>query len=199
MIDTIVFDLGKVLVDYYPEKAMKMMGFSEDAIKVFLEKVFSGFWESCDKYPYTEAEIRTLFKRVVPGYEKEVDILWDKVTLMTSTFPYTEEWLLSLKKRGYRVLVLSNYGKVSFEQNVAQYPFLKHFDGGIISYQAIMLKPEPRIYKELIDRYNIVPENAVFIDDRDDNINAAKQFGLNGIVFTDYESASAQLEALLKA
>lgn len=196
-IDTIVFDLGGVLVDFHPEDGMRKMGFSEEAIQVFKEKIFSGLWEACDRIPYEDAEIRNLFKEHVPGYEREVDLLWDKLHAVTGVRPYTEQWLQDLKAQGYRLLILSNYGKNSFAINSEIYDFLRLFDGGVISYEVQLLKPEPAIYEALAEKYHFDPSTAVFIDDRQINVDGALHCGYHALLFQNYEQASTALNNLL--
>lgn len=193
MIDTIIFDLGGVLVDFHPIEGMRKIGFSEKAVEEFENKIFSGLWEECDKYQYSDSQIRQLFKERVPGFEKEVDMLWNNLHSITGTRDYSNEWLEDLKARGYRLLVLSNFGKNSFEINSKIYDFLKYMDGGIISYELGLVKPDDKIYKALMEKYNIVPERAVFIDDREENVQAARALGIKGIVFENYEQARREL------
>ena len=199
MIKTIVFDLGGVLVDFHPVEGMRELGFSEEAIEVFRTKVFSGLWEHCDRYPYTDEEIRALFKKNLPGYEKEVDILWDDHHLhaITGMRSYSMEWLASLKERGYQIYILSNFGKRAFEINSLVYEFLKYTDGRVISYEIQEIKPEPPIYHYLAKKYNFKPEEAVFIDDRAINIEGAIACGYQGIVFESYAQTCKELEKIL--
>lgn len=197
MIDTIIFDLGGVLVDFEPERGMRTIGFSEETIAVFNEKIFAKLWEECDRFPYSDEEIRSLFKSRVPEYSDEVDILWDKLQAVTGTRNYSNEWIKDLKARGYKLYVLSNYGKQSFAINSPIYDFLSDMDGIVVSYEIEKCKPEPEIYLELCKRYGVEPKNSVFIDDRQVNIDGAKKCGYNGIVFENYEQAREELESLL--
>jgi putative hydrolase of the HAD superfamily len=198
-IKNIVFDLGEVLVDFHPDKCMKTLHFSEEAIEAFHAGIFPVFWEECDKYPYEDAEIRALFKQRVPGFEKEVDLLWDNLHSITGVKPYADEWLSSLKTDGYRIYILSNFGKNSFEINSTLYKFLKYADGMVISYQICELKPDRAIYEHLLKKYDLKPEESVFIDDRQINIDGAIRCNMKGILFTNYEETNAALQALLKA
>lgn len=198
MIRTVVFDLGGVLVNFEAIAGLRKLGFSEEAVEAFREKIFgSGLWEDCDKYPYDDAQIRALFKEHVPGFEKEVDLLWDDDHLhaLTGTRPYTEEWLRSLKERGYKIYILSNYGKRAFEINSKIYDFLSLADGKVISYEIEEVKPQPYIYQYLAEKYRFDPKEAVFIDDREINIKGAKACGYKGIVFKSYEQAKRELES----
>ena len=197
-IRNIVFDLGRVLVDFEPERCLTALGFSEAAKQAFRTKIFSGVWESCDRIPYEGEEIKILFKRLLPGFEREVDQMWDEgLPDITRVMPFTETWLKALKDRGYHVYILSNYGKRAFEINSPKYGFLSLTDGGLISYEVQLIKPEAEIYQTLCRRCGIRPQESVFLDDRAENVAAAVRLGFSGLVFRDYESASAQLESLL--
>ena len=197
-IRNIVFDLGGVLVDFDPERCMEALGFSAGAREAFRERIFSGFWVSCDRLDYGDAEIRAHFKRQVPGFEAEVDRLWDHLTPITGVRPYSYGWLSDLKARGYRIYILSNYGRRSFEINSALYDFLELADGRVISWELGIMKPEPGIYLALCERYGLAPEECVFLDDRTANVEAAVRLGFSGIVFQDYPQASKELSALLQ-
>ena len=193
----IIFDLGKVLVDFEPERCMEALGFSEAAKDAFRRKIFPGLWIACDRIPYTEAEIRALFKEQLPGFEAESDRLWDSLEDISRVMPYTVSWLRGLKERGYRLYILSNYGRRSYELNSPGYGFLSMTDGQLISYEIQSIKPEPKIYRTLCRRFAICPEESVFLDDRPENVETARQLGFRGIVFESYEKASASLEKML--
>ena len=75
--------------------------------------------------------------------------------------------------------------------------FLKEMDGGILSFQEGIIKPDRAIYKLLCDRYKINPGEAVFLDDNAANIESARKFGLNAILFKNYEQAKEELEKYL--
>ena len=197
-IKNIVFDLGGVLVDFHPDLCMKKLGFSGQAIDAFHDKIFPVFWEECDKYPYEDEEIRFLFKERLPGFEKEVDLLWDYLPTITGVREYSNEWLRKLKEEGYSIYILSNYGKNSFAINSPTYDFLKYADGMVISYQISELKPDRAIYEYLLKKYDLRAEESVFIDDRQINIDGAKRCNMQGILFKNYEQAKKELEEMLE-
>ncbi len=196
MIRNIVFDLGRVLVDFEPLLCMQKLGFSEEAVKAFRKEIFPGLWEACDQYPYGYDEIRDLFRSKVPGFEKEVDLLWENLPVITGSRMYAETWIRELKRRGYRVYILSNYGKQSFRINSPYYEFLPLADGAVLSYEVEMLKPDPGIYRALCEKYGLKPEESVFIDDREENTAAAGALGFRTVTFVSYEQAWDELEAL---
>lgn len=198
MIRAIVFDLGNVLVEFDPINGMKKLGFSKEAVTQFQEHIFSGLWEQCDARPIGNKEIRELFKKAVPGFEQEVDVLWDHITVVTRMYEYSQAWISDLKRRGYQVFILSNYGQQSFAANSKLYSFLSDVDGMVISYQVEMMKPNPEIYRYLAEKYHILPEEAVFLDDRKENVDGAIACGFSGILFENYYQGREALENLLE-
>lgn len=197
MLTTVVFDMGGVLTELHPEEGMRTLGFSEVAIAAFKERIFSGFWESCDSKVYTEEEIRAEYKKRLPEYPREVDRLWDHLPVIAGVRPYAVDWVKELKRRGLKLYVLSNYGNAAFAKNSSVYGFLPFMDGTVFSFELGITKPDRRIYEELFRRYKINPEHAVFIDDRAKNVEGAVQAGMRGILFTDYESAKGTLDGML--
>ncbi|MBP5225572.1 MAG: HAD-IA family hydrolase [Lachnospiraceae bacterium] len=193
----VVFDLGKVLVDFEPERCMETLGFSEDAKNAFREKIFPAVWEECDLIPYGDTEVRERFKSCLPGFEAEVDRLWDDPTSITREYAYAADWIRDLKAKGLNVYILSNYGRRAFEINSVRYGFLPLTDGQVISYDVQCVKPAPEIFRILCERFGVIPEESVFIDDREENVAAAEAMGFQGIVFKDFEAAKERLERML--
>lgn len=197
MINTIVFDLGGVLVDFHPLDGMRQLGFSKEAMDCFRKNIFSGLWEECDAGPISEKDIRRLFKEAVPGFEREVDMLWDHLPVVTGVYDYSGAWIKELKERGYKIYILSNFGQRAFEINSRLYTFLADVDGRVISYEVEMTKPDAGIYHYLAEKYNFNPDEAVFIDDRRMNVDGARACGFKGILFESHEQAKAELENML--
>ena len=129
-----------------------------------------------------------------PHLEKEIRLAVKELFLQVESYPYATEWVRSLKEKGYRVYILSNYGEIPFAASKARMPFLPYVDGQVISYEVREVKPSAAIYQALCDKYHIDPDKAVFIDDSPVNVAGAKAFGLHTILFTDYANAIAQLE-----
>ena len=88
------------------------------------------------------------------------------------------EIIKGLKKQGYKIYLLSNTNEYSYEEVIKDIEYL--FDGEALSYQLHMIKPYEGIYKYLIDKYDINPEETLFIDDREDNMKTANSLGING-------------------
>ena len=102
-----------------------------------------------------------------------------------------------LKEKGLRLYYLSNYGEFGVQETLEALDFRELMDGGIFSYEVKMIKPSRWIFEELLYRYKLNREEAVFFDDSAANAEAACQVGLHGIQFTGYEDARQKLESLL--
>ena len=118
---------------------------------------------------------------------------WVKIhTLKEDSTVYLHE----LKARGYRVYMLSNLAKESYDY-IHRYDFFNELDGGVFSYQERVCKPEEKIYRTLLERYALQPEETLFFDDSAENIEAAQRLGIHGIVFTELSVVRPQAERLL--
>lgn len=106
----------------------------------------------------------------------------------------TERLVGELKRAGYRLYVLSNMSRefIDFLRRADVYAL---FDGEVVSCEEGTVKPEPRIYRILLDRYGLDPAETLFIDDRAANIAAAREAGIDGFLF-DPHDPEASCEAL---
>jgi len=117
---------------------------------------------------------------------------------VVKAFDYAADWIKELKSRGYKVYLLSNYPKEYFELHThSELSLVSLVDGKVISAMVGMIKPDAGIYQCLFDKYNLNPEECVFIDDRLENIEGGRKLGMEGIVFTDYETGKKKLERML--
>ena len=196
MIDTIIFDIGNVLLDFDYMKHFRSL-FDEEIAQTIADISVRNLevWLEMDRGVLSYDEAVDLVIQGAPQLEKEIRLavkaLYDRV----EAYPYATEWVKSLKEKGYRIYILSNYGEKPFAASKARMPFLDYVDGTLLSCQVQDVKPSAAIYQALCDRFQIKPSKAVFIDDSPVNVAGAKAFGLNTILFTDYADAVAQLKA----
>lgn len=197
-ITTVVFDIGNVLAGFDWQSYLRSFGFPEAANRRLAAATFQGNnWRELDRGAKTEEEIYADCRKVVPDLEKELALVWSGRLGIVKEYDYSAEWIKSLKARGYRVYILSNYGVNTFAEAKRSFSFLKHVDGMVISYEVLHIKPEPEIYEELIRRYDIEPERAVFIDDLQPNVEAAERMGFHAIRFMTKQETEKKLEELL--
>ena len=201
MIKNIVFDIGNVLVEFRPEKVFAELGVSAEKIQGLANAtVYSPLWPELDRGVMEEAAVFEKMKEATPEYAKEIDLFIEKgLGNIVSSFDYAADWLKGLQERGYKVYLLSNYPESFFEQHSKEkFTFLPYVDGKIVSAYVKLIKPDIRIYEELINTYGLQAEECVFLDDREENVEGAKKAGMKGIQFFSYEDAVNQLEEMLR-
>lgn len=202
MIRNIVFDIGMVLADFRYDAYMREdLGFSDQVVKAFTDRLIKGgIWDELDLGVRETEDIIEEMKSKVSEYPEEAEIFFDRMMDIIRTYPYSKPWIESLKARGYRIYLLSNYPRDAYKMHEEKhFDFASVVDGKVISGIERMSKPDPRIYRLLCNRYSLIPEECVFLDDREVNIKAAIEEGMQGIVFTSYEDAYEKLEEILKA
>ena len=198
-IKNIVFDLGNVLIDFDPAGYLRSLGCEDETIQTLLETVFKEDWPRYDRGDYDsvldlQRELVQKYPAFAPVLRRALQPDWVKIhTLKADTAAYLHE----LKARGYRIYLLSNLSRESYEF-VSSYPFFEDLDGFVFSYRERVCKPDARIYRVLLERYDLIPAQTLFLDDMPRNTEAAKQLGLHAITFFDLPSAKAQAERLLE-
>lgn len=189
-----------VLADFRYEAYMRDdLGFDEKTIRVFKERIVENpLWNEIDRSAIPLDDVVREMKSRVPEYHDEAENFFSHVTGLIASYDYSRPWLEELKAKGYRVYLLSNYSKDYFElHRKSKFTFVDLADGMVISGFEKINKPEPEIYKILLNRYSLIPEECIFMDDREVNVEAAKKLRINAFVFKSYEDARAKLDTLL--
>jgi putative hydrolase of the HAD superfamily len=129
--------------------------------------------------------------------DKLIDELvhWDVRMWMTENRAMLA-WQLELKRRGLLTAIVSNMGDTIHKVMVSEFAWLSDFDVLVWSYQLRVTKPDPAIYRYVLEKLGTGPEEALFIDDRKPNVDAAIQMGMKGIVFTNVDQLRADLITL---
>ena len=200
MIKNVVFDLGRVLVDFDPAGYIRSFGFSQEANDRLLAIVFGHDWYLHDRGDYlTIGDLTAALVKKYPDLAHEIKTVltgdWVKIHYLK---PESAAYLKELKARGYRIYILSNLSLESYGF-ISKYEFLQYTDGAVYSYRENACKPEEKIYRALLDRYALIPDETVFLDDVPENIAGAEAVGIHGVLFTGIEEAKKQTEALLSA
>ncbi len=188
-IKNIVFDVGMVLIDFCWDEVCREYGFSEEIISVFDKKmIHSEYWDHMDEGTMTEKEAIAKFKEVMPEYTKEIDMFWERPEKLVKEYEFAAPLINELHDNGYNVFLLSNYPLHMYEIHWHTFDFFSITDGYIVSSIEKLCKPDPAIYKLLCERYHLAPEECLFIDDRQINVDAAKGVGMTGLLFKGEES-----------
>ena len=196
MIKNVIFDYGNVLVDWNPEYLfLPVFGGDEEKCRYFTNHVCNREWftrmdrgESMDK---CVAELQAQF----PQYADAVAMFRDHwFDMCQGDIPGMVEIIQDLKSRGVGVYGLTNWPAATFTEARRRFRTLAGIDNYVVSSSVKLAKPEPAIYELLIRKYNLKPQECAFIDDRIDNVNAAKALGMSGIV---YPGSANQLQDIL--
>ncbi|MFU0828714.1 MAG: putative hydrolase of the HAD superfamily [Lachnoclostridium sp.] len=197
MINTIVLDIGQVLADFNWKGYLKDRGFDEQTIeRIGKATVYSDNWREFDRGTLSDEEIIERCCRMDMELAEEIKTFVKESYKTVREYPYAERFVRTLKENGYHVYLLSNYGRTNFSYAKENFKFIPLADGGIISYEIEHIKPEPQIYKALIQKYGIDPERTVFLDDVQANLDGAKEFGFKTILVTEFDKALEDLRKL---
>ncbi|MBQ3448344.1 MAG: HAD family phosphatase [Synergistaceae bacterium] len=198
MINTVIFDVGNVLVDFDWEGFIHRMFPGRDELIAELDEAVwgNGRWDRLDAGDEPEKVFAGIIAQA-PEREQELRKVFENVGDTLRKRPATPIWIKELKSRGYRVLYLSNYSHYVMSKNPEVLDFLPLMDGGIFSCDVKLIKPDRKIYECITQKYNLVPSECVFIDDIERNVKAAKDFGFNAIRFLNLEQAQKDLNKIL--
>ena len=199
MIKNIIFDIGNVLVDYCWKEHIARFGFTGETLERIGDALMrSPQWNEIDRGVWSNEELLKAFIQNAPELEKEIQLVFSDLSTLVRERPYSVEWIRSLKKEGYRTYCLSNYSYRVETEAAHALSFLKELDGGILSYKVHQIKPDPKIYQMLMERYGLKAEESVFLDDSPANIETARALGMQGILVTSQEQAVEALDQLLE-
>ena len=200
MIHTIIFDIGNVLVDFSWRQMFESFGLKEDEIeKLANATVRHQAWLDLDKGIISTEEAKEAYAKEVPEYREFIERIYQEMDKLLVQFDYSIPWITEMKERGYRIYILSNWSKPAFDAcKDTALNFLSLVDGTVFSYKEFVIKPEQKIYEIICTRYDINPQEAVFLDDSEANIKSAREYGLHAIHFQSYEQGRAELEEMLK-
>lgn len=198
MIKNIVFDMGNVIIRFDRDLFMSRLGLSDEDKKLLMREVFLSLeWSRMDRGSLTDAEAADImYARLPERLHEAVRSLvgmWDRPILpIDGMYELAEE----LKGMGYGIYLLSN---ASLRQHDywPRVPASKFFDGTLISADVKLVKPQPEIYKLLCEKFSLLPEECVFIDDATPNAEGAYFCGMHAIVFHgDAQEVREKLNAL---
>jgi len=202
MIKNIVFDIGSVLVEFIPEKVLQDMELPEDEVQTIAQyTAYSKYWSELDRGVIDKNEvIEKMLSELPSEYRKDAKLFFEKELLKTAkTFDYAKNWLKELKESGYNIYLLTNYPDWMFDYHWEnEFTFAPYIDGKVVSGKVKVLKPNPEIYNALLEKYKLNAKECLFIDDRAENIEAAKKLGFTGFVFTDFQKAKKLLSEMLR-
>ena len=189
-IDTIIFDLGGVLIDWNPEYVfLDVFNRNRKKMQWFFDHICTSDWNENQDAGYPMAQATEDKVALFPEYEKEIRMFYGRwVEMLGDSITGTVDILKKfIDSEDYKVIALTNWSAETFPIALERFEFLHWFEGIIVSGEEKTRKPFNDIYNLTLERFNIKAENAIFIDDNLRNIEAANNLGINGIQFESPE------------
>ena len=183
----VAFDLGGVLIDWNPRYLYRrLFAGDDDAMERFLTEVCTPDWNarldagaSWDEAVDALSALHPDLRAMIEAYRDR----WDE--MLGGAFDDTVAVVRDLRSIGMPLYVLSNWALRTFSVTHGRYAFLDWFDGLVISGEVGVGKPDPAIFRHLLDRFGLEPGSTVFVDDVARNVEAATSVGMRGVLFTD--------------
>ncbi len=198
MIRNIIFDIGNVLTDFRWKEFLRDKGFDDEMIKrIAKASVESPLWKEFDRGVWSDEELMRAFVSNDPEIEQALHTAYDDICGMVTPREYAIPWVQELKAEGLGVFYLSNFSKKAEKECGEALAFIRYTDGGILSWRDKLIKPDPKIYQLLLERYGLKAEECVFVDDTPENVEGAVQQGIHGIVFESREQVERELDRLI--
>jgi 2-haloacid dehalogenase len=189
----IAFDLGGVLIHWDPRLLFRRLLPSEDQVERFLTEVCTSDWNhALDAGLPLERGITERVERF-PQHEPLIRAYGERFAEMMLPMPASIALLHELRARGVALYALSNWNAETFARTQALFPFLDAFDGLVISGRIGLAKPDPRIYRHLLEAHRLEAGDVLFVDDRAANVEAAGAVGIEGLLFEGASLLRAEL------
>lgn len=196
-IDSIIFDLGGVLIDWNPEYVyLDVFNGDRQKMQWFFDNICTHDWNENQDAGYSMAKATEERVAMFPEHEELIRMFygrWDD--MLGDSIPETVNILEKLTDSPqYKVVALTNWSHETFPKARKKFEFLKWFEGIVVSGEERTRKPFEDIYKITLNRFGLTPENSIFIDDNLRNVTAATSLGINGIHFKSPELLVDQLK-----
>ena len=196
MYKNVIFDLGGVVVDFNPRDFLMDYFMNKTAEDAVFDLTFgSKAWEELDAGNITRAAANRIMleNAAAAGRTFEVQTVIDEWQKILHTKKATVKTMMQLKLAGYNLYYLSNIAADTLEE-IKKREFFVLFDGGVASCDVHINKPNPKIYTLLMQKYHLVYEESIFVDDNRANAQEAYNLGITGILYKNKKSFNRALE-----
>jgi putative hydrolase of the HAD superfamily len=198
MVRNVIFDLGGVVLDWNPDRIVAGIVPETGLQSAYRQSLFGhADWGEFDRGTVTEAELieRLALRlgRSPQDWKATLDAIRNSLVVKTDTV----ELIRALRRRGISLYCLSNMPVDVYTHLKIQHTFWDAFSGIVISGEVKMMKPEPEVFLHLLATFGIRAEDCVFIDDLAANVEAARQTGMQAILFKDARQCEQELATLL--
>jgi len=200
MIKNIIFDIGGVLAGFnWPAYLHEL--FEDEELETAVDSAIwkSNLWNELNRNVLPEEEIFERMRDYDYKHRREIIKALTSLDKCITPVDYAIPWLKGLKAEGYRLYYLSNYSPLLQRANKSALEFILYTDGGLMSCDIHLIKPDRAIYSAISHIYKLEPTETIFIDNNPSNVQAAINYGMQGLVFTSFEQAHRELQVLLAA
>lgn len=197
VVDTVVFDLGGVLVDWDPRYLYRSLFDDEAAMERFLAEVCTPEWNLAQDAGRPWAEAVAMLSAQHPRHAEHIAAYRTRwLDTLRGPIQPTVDLLGELREQGVRLYALTNWSQETFPLARERFDFLGWFEGIVVSGEEQLIKPDPEIFRRLIQRYAIEPAHTLYIDDSLRNVAAAEALGMHGWHFQSADALRAHMRAL---
>ncbi|CCB87049.1 HAD family hydrolase [Parachlamydia acanthamoebae] len=190
--EIVIFDLGRVLFNWNPYQSAQDLIQSDPSFDLAIYTITqTPFWNLFDLGYISSKEMIEYFSEKFPSHH--LSLFFEKVKEDLTIIDFGLEVLEKAQKKGCRTYILSNLSGEFHEWLTHKYPFLQTFNGAVFSYQIHKMKPDFQIYRYLLDKYQLNPQNCLFIDDLEVNVFSAEKVGIDSILFEINDKIKEQL------
>ena len=191
----VVFDVGGVLVDWDPRHLYRGVFDDDEAMERFLAEVCTLQWHFRHDAGVPFAESIPALCEEFPEHDDLIRMWATRyMDMVAGEIPGVSQVLRELHDAGTRLYVLSNMPSEVWPAISELFDWFSLFDGAVVSGDEKLVKPDPAIYRVVVDRFGVDPATAAFVDDRPPNVAAASALGFEGILFTDVTALRRALD-----
>ena len=192
-----VFDLGGVLIDWNPRYLYRKLLHDETAVDSFLTTVCTQSWNERQDAGRPFAEGCAVLKQAHPQQSELIDAWFSRYEeMLGGAIEGSVSILSDLRAKHVRLFALSNWSAETFPFAQRRFEFLRWFQGVVLSGEVRLVKPDPRIFQLLFEKYDIDPADAVYVDDHGRNVSTAQKLGMRAIHFTGATALRQELSQL---
>ena len=197
-IQKVIFDVGQVLVKFNPRNLFIKILKDEEKVDFFLKNICTWEWHIQQDLIYDTSKAAEPVIKKYPEYKEAIEAFYGRfLEMIDSVHQENVDLALNLKQKGYPIYLLSNFPGDQFEKYRLQNSFLDEFDDRIISGDVGLAKPDIKIYQLAIKKFNLNPEESLFIDDKIENTKGAEQLGIKTIQLQKPEDLDKEIRKFI--
>jgi 2-haloacid dehalogenase len=196
-VDTVVFDVGNVLIQWDPRHLYRKLLPDEAAVQRFLDEVCTGAWNVEQDRGRSWHEAIAERVALFPQHEALIRAFSDRWhEMVPGEVPGSAAIVDALRARGVPLYAITNFSAEKYAETLERFPILGLFREVVVSAHERLIKPDAAIYRLLLDRHGLTPGQCLFVDDSATNVIGAEAVGMRGHLFKDAAGLRAELNRL---